>query len=48
VHLVTPLFNPGLEKPEKRNKMTDTNSEGRDDERKMVEKQIRKQLRRGM
>jgi hypothetical protein len=43
VHFVTPLFNPGLKKPETRNGRTDTNPEGRDDEGKMVEKQVHKQ-----
>ena len=42
VHLVTPLSNPGSEKPEKRNGMTDANSEGRNDEGKMVEKEVHK------
>jgi hypothetical protein len=43
VHLVTPLSNPGSEKPEKRNVMTDINPEGRYDKGKMVEKQVHKQ-----
>jgi hypothetical protein len=43
VHFVTPLFNPGSEKPEKRNSRTNNNSEGREDEGKMVEKQAHKQ-----
>jgi hypothetical protein len=43
VHLVTPLSNPGSEKPDKRNVMTDINPEGRYDEGKMVEKQVHKQ-----
>ena len=42
LHSVTPLFNSGSEKPEKRNGMTDANSEGRDDEGKMVEKEVHK------
>jgi hypothetical protein len=43
VHFVTPLFNPGSKKPETGNGRTDTNFEGRDNEGKMVEKQVHKQ-----
>jgi hypothetical protein len=37
VQLVTPLSNPGPEKPEKRDVMTDTNPEGRYDDMKAEE-----------
>jgi hypothetical protein len=43
VQLVTPLSNPGPEKPEKSDVMTDINPEGRYDDGKMVEKQVYEQ-----
>jgi hypothetical protein len=48
VQLVTPLSNPGPEKPEKRDMMTDINPEGRYDDEKKVEKQVYEQDQGGL